>query len=289
MTRDIEGRAVLVTGASRGLGRSIALHLAGVGFQVFGGVRKESDATALRAAAAGDLRALTLDVTDSDHITAAAGTIEEVVGEHGLWGLVNNAGYLVLGPVETTPLEQVESLFRVNLLGALAVTQRLLPLVRRAHGRIVNVSSVNGVLSMPFASAYCASKFALEAATDALRMELSTWGIGVSLIQPGVTSSDIRGDAFEEWTRRRGAMDEGESDLYRESYEAGLALGATLEAGAAGPEHVCEAVVHALTADAPRSRYPTGPDAPQFIEMTAMPDEERDAALLAMWQPQPEE
>jgi NAD(P)-dependent dehydrogenase (short-subunit alcohol dehydrogenase family) len=264
----------------------MALHLAGLGFRVFAGVRKESDAVPLREAADGDLRPLTLDVTDSGHIAAAAETIESEAGERGLWGVVNNAGYLILGPVETTPLDEVDALFRVNLLGVLAVTQRFLPLVRRAQGRIVNVSSVNGVLSMPFVSAYCASKFALEAATDALRMELSSWGIGVSLIQPGITASDIRGNAFAEWTQRRDAMSEAESNLYREYYEAGLAMGVVLEEGAAGPEFVCAAVAHALTSEEPRSRYATGPDAPQFLEMAGMSDEERDAALLAMWEPQ---
>ena len=281
-----EGRAVLVTGASRGLGREATLHLARLGFRVYAGVRREADGASLRREGGEGVQPISLDVTRDEEIEAAVGTVSVEVGDHGLWGLVNNAGIAVLGPMETTPIPEVRGLFEVNFFGLLTLTQKLLPLIRRARGRIVNVSSVNGFLSMPFVGAYCASKFALEAATDALRMELSPWGIGVSLVQPGITTSDIRQSAFKEWARRREALSDEERDRYASYHQAGLVLAENLETDAASPVVVSAAVEHALTAERPNARYPTGSDAPQFMEMAALSDEERDAVLLSMWEVQ---
>lgn len=281
-----EDRAVLVTGASRGLGRSVTLHLAELGFRVYAGVRRDEDGASLRRDGGDGVRPILLDVTRDEQIEAAEETIAAEVGGDGIWGLVNNAGIAILGPMETTPVSEVRDLFEVNLFGLLMVTQRFLPLIRRTRGRIVNISSVNGFLSMPFVGAYCASKFALEAATDAWRMELSAWGIAVSLVQPGITDSDIRQSALEGWTRRREALSEEECDLYASYHRGGLELSDNLEANAASPTVVSAAVEHALTAECPRARYPTGEDAAQFAEIAASTEEERDAVLLSMWEVQ---
>jgi len=279
-----EGGAVLVTGASRGLGRHATLHLANLGFRVYAGVRRETDGASLRREAGEGVQPILLDVTRDEQIEAAVGKVSTEVGDDGLWGLVNNAGIAILGPMETTPISEVRGLFEVNLFGLLTLTQEILPLIRRARGRIVNVSSVNGFLSMPFVGAYCASKFALEAATDALRMELSPWGIGVSLVQPGITDSDIRQTAFDNWARRRETLSEEERDRYASYHRGGLELAGNLEANAASPAIVSAAVEHALTAERPQARYPTGEDVPQFTELAASPEEERDTVLLSMWE-----
>jgi NAD(P)-dependent dehydrogenase (short-subunit alcohol dehydrogenase family) len=281
-----EGRAVLVTGASRGLGRHATLHLADLGFRVYAGVRREADGASLCREAGEGVQPILLDVTRDEEIEAAVGTVSGEVGDDGLWGLVNNAGIAIFGPLETTPVREVRRLFEVNLFGLLTLTQEFLPLIRRARGRIVNLSSINGFLSMPFVGAYSASKFALEAATDALRMELARSGIGVSLIQPGITASDIRQFAFEDWTRRREALSGEERDRYASYHRAGLGLAENLETDAADPAVVSAAVEHALTAERPRTRYPTGEDAAQFAEIAASTEEERDAVLLSMWEVQ---
>jgi len=278
------GRPVLVTGASRGLGRSLVLHLASEGFQVFAGVRSDAAAASLRAESGDTLQTLTLDVTQDSHIEQAVGELEAELGDRGLWGLVNNAGILDLGPVETTRVSDFRKVFEVNVFGVLALTKRCLPLVRRASGRIVNVSSVNGELSMPFASAYCASKFALEAASDALRMEVAPWGIGVSVIQPGVTASDIRDTAMAAWSERRSDMSQEQAKLYGEFFAATDNLVTGMKASAAGPEDFCGSVTHALTAEAPHTRYATGPDAAGLLELAALPDRERDQALQVFWE-----
>ena len=145
-------RAVVVTGASSGIGRASAMKLARSGFYVFAGVRKEEDAEALREAApAGRLRPLFIDVTDEHLLAAAATTIEEAVGDEGIAGLVNNSGIGEAWPLEYVPLEEFGRQFEVNVFGHLAVTQAFLPLIRAATGRIVNFGSVRGRITMPFA------------------------------------------------------------------------------------------------------------------------------------------
>src|SRR5215203_2705010 len=152
-------RAVVVTGASSGIGRASAMKLARSGFRVFAGVRKEEDAGALEEAApAGRLTPLFIDVTDENLVAAAASTVEEAVGGEGIAGLVNNAG---IG--EAWPLEVFRRQFEVNVFGHLVVTQAFLPLIRAATGRIVNVGSVGGRITMPFGDTLSAPRRALVA------------------------------------------------------------------------------------------------------------------------------
>jgi NAD(P)-dependent dehydrogenase (short-subunit alcohol dehydrogenase family) len=177
--------AVLVTGASTGIGRASALRLDQLGFQVFAGVRKDADGKALKQKAKGDFTPILLDVTDDASIAAAAKTVSKAVGNRGLAGLVNNAGIVVPGPLEFLPLGDLRSQIEVNVIGQVAVTQAFLPMLRKGRGRIVNIGSIGGRMATPFMGAYNASKFALEALTDSLRMELKPWEISVSIIEPG--------------------------------------------------------------------------------------------------------
>src|SRR3954454_3243317 len=183
-------RSVLVTGASTGIGRATALRLDGAGWQVFAGVRKEEDAASLRAEASERLSPLILDVTDAGQIAAAAEVIEREA-DGGLDGLVNNAGVAVPGPLETVPLEDLRHQLEVNLVAYVAVTQAMLPQIRRAEGRVVFLSSIGGRIAFPFGGPYHASKFATEAIGDVSRKKLRPWGLRVSLVEPGSIDTPI--------------------------------------------------------------------------------------------------
>jgi len=274
--------AVLVTGASRGLGRSISMALNARGYRVFAGVRKPTDADSLRNASDGQISPIILDVTQMESVAAAFQVVSAEIGDTGLAGLVNNAGVLVFGPVEEVPIRVVEEQFRVNLFGVIGVTQRFLPLLRRARGRIVNMSSINGLISMPFFGIYSASKFALEAISDALRMELQPWGISVSIVEPGLAASNIRGTGVQQWTENLQLLSAEQRKLYEPLLEKSREIIASFERTAAGHEHVTRAVLDALTSEAPQTRSMVGPDVSQWGEMLKLPDIERDRALLSL-------
>ena len=275
-------RFVVVTGASRGLGRSVALELARRGFSVFAGVRRPEDGKDLADAASGVVRPILLDVSSGESIAAAAAEVQRTTSGNGLIGLVNNAAVFLLGPFEQTPVDVIDNLFRVNVLGVISTTQRFLPLLRQARGRIVNISSVNGRLSFPFTSFYSASKFALEALSDSLRVELQPWGISVSVIEPGATRTDMRSRGVFQWAECRASLAPEESALYEAPYTKLRQLVAQVGPTAADHDHVVQAVHDALTAETPRTRYLAGPDAAEFMRMAALPDLERDADLARM-------
>src|SRR4051794_39187352 len=177
-------RSVLVTGASTGIGRATAMRLDSSGWRVFAGVRKQDDAESLRAEGSERLVPVILDVTDPEQIAAAAERIG-AESDEGLQGLVNNAGVAVPGPLETIPLDDLRHQLEVNLVAYVAVTQALLPQIRRAAGRVVFLSSIGGRIAFPFAGPYHASKFATEAIGDVFRQELRPWGIEVAIVEPG--------------------------------------------------------------------------------------------------------
>ena len=162
-------KAVLVTGASSGIGRAVAGELVRRGFTVFGTIRRRDDAPALAALGA---TPVTLDVTDAATIAAARAQLERALAGQPLVGLVNNAGIPAAGPLELLPLDELRRVFEVNVVGVVAVTQAFLPLLKVARGRIVNISSLAGRAALPFLGPYAASKFALEAISDSLRREL---------------------------------------------------------------------------------------------------------------------
>lgn len=253
--------AVVVTGASTGIGRASARHLAQLGFHVFAGVRKDADAESVRAEGSERLEPLTIDVADKASVQAAGKAVEEKVGERGLAGLVNNAGIVVSGPVEAVPLDGLRRQLEVNVVGQVAVTQAFLPAIRRARGRIVFISSVGGRISLPFMAPYHVSKWGVEALGDALRQELRPWGIEVVLVEPGSIATPF-------WEKGHEAADETEQqmgaeikDLYGEQVAAVRKAARKAEAEGIPPERVAEVIAKALTADRPRTRYLVGRDA----------------------------
>jgi NAD(P)-dependent dehydrogenase (short-subunit alcohol dehydrogenase family) len=253
-------RAVVVTGSSTGIGRASALALAREGFAVFAGVRKPEHGEALVAAAKGELEPLALDVADGASITAAAKRVGEAT-EGRLAGLVNNAGTVVPGPVETVDLDELRRQLEVNVVGQVAVTQVFLPLIRRARGRVVLMSSIGGRMSFPHLSAYHASKHALEAIGDSLRQEMRQFGVEVAIVEPGSVATPFWDKGHAEAPKARAAMGPELLELYGPELDQLEAASRKTAARGVPPERVADAVVHALTAARPKTRYLVGADA----------------------------
>lgn len=251
--------AVLVTGASSGMGKACALRLAQAGYTVFAGVRKEHDAQLLRQEGSSRLIPVILDVTNDHTIAEACQTIRETVKDAGLAGLVNCAGVGVTAPMELVPLEELRRQFEINVIGQVAVIQAFLPLIRAARGRIINISSVGGKTTIPFGGPLCASKYAVESINDALRMELRPWGIHVVAIAPG----SIRTPAVDKLVQDSEAMlktfsAEG-TRRYAPAYRAFVQTFFKHEEAGAPPDVMARVVLDALVARKPRTRYPVGP------------------------------
>lgn len=276
-------RAVLVTGASKGIGHATALLLDRGGYRVYAGYRDEADASRLREAASRALVPVRLDVTSDRDVAAVAGRIDRETGPSGLWGVVNNAGIVVPGPLELLPAELLREQLEVNVEGPVRVIQATVPLLRRARGRIVNVSSVNGRLATPWAGAYAMSKFALEALSDTLRAELRRWGIDVIVVQPGA----IRTPIWETSRERAIRMMDGLPPERRELYGGILSRlrGVRVPDRALDADRVARVIATALTVRRPRMRYRVGLDATVGILLGLLVPGRLLTALLARRRP----
>jgi len=273
-------KSVVITGASSGIGAACALHLDKLGLRVFAGVRRQTDAEALKSKASSRLVAIALDVADSLSVSTAASAVAGAVGDAGLDGLVNNAGVVVTGPVEFLPLPELRRQLEINVVGQVAVTQAFLPLIRAARGRIVNMGSIAGRLATPFSSAYGASKFALEALTDALRLELAPWGISVSIIEPGAVATPIWEKGMKNGAAMLAAAPPEALVLYAEALEAFKRTSEHAAKNAIDPMDVARAVEHALTAAKPKTRYVVGRRARIGAAMALLvPDRMRDTMV----------
>jgi NAD(P)-dependent dehydrogenase (short-subunit alcohol dehydrogenase family) len=256
-------RTALVTGASSGIGAACAARLVGAGWRVFAGVRRVGDAPA-------GTQEILLDVTNEDHVRAAAERIEE------LHGLVNNAGIAIAIPLEFIPLAELRRQFEVNVVGQVAVTQAFLPHLRRSRGRIVFVGSIAGQSALPFLGPYAASKHALEAVADTLRVELRPFGVHVALVQPGTIKTPI-------WTKSAAVADglaNGAgaelAGLYGERIAAFREVALKRGAKGASVEEVARVVEAALTVERPRTRKLVGLDAKVRAGIERLPDRLRD-------------
>jgi NAD(P)-dependent dehydrogenase (short-subunit alcohol dehydrogenase family) len=249
--------SALVTGASTGIGLATAQRLASRGWTVFAGVRRPDDAERLRAEG---LVPLTLDVTDQAQLAAAAEVVDGRLEAAGLDGLVNNAGISLPSPLETMPIADFRRQVEVNLTAQVAVTQAMLPAIRRAPGRVVFLSSIGGLIGFPMTGAYHAAKFGIEAVGDVFRRELSPWQISVSIVEPGSIATPL-------WDRGEQAADEigsraPERDaLYGEWVERYRRVVRGVAERGIPPERVARAIERALTARRPRARYLVGADA----------------------------
>src|SRR5437764_761002 len=203
---------VLVTGASTGIGEATALRLQKAGFRVFAGVRKPEDGERLRAA--GVTVVHPLDVTKTEEIEDAVRAVEQGLDGAPLRAIVNNAGIGIGGPLEALDLDDFRRTLEVNTTCQLAVTKAFLPLLRKSKGRIVNMSSIGGRVAQPFAGPYIVSKFALEALTDVLRVELLEWGIDVIAIEPGTIATPIWEKSSQEAEKVLANLTPAQRDLY---------------------------------------------------------------------------
>jgi NAD(P)-dependent dehydrogenase (short-subunit alcohol dehydrogenase family) len=272
-------KVFLITGCSSGVGRATALHLDRRGFRVFAGVRKDEDAASLASDASSRLTPVMVDVADADSIDACLQRVREETTD-GLAGLVNNAGIAVYGPMESVPLDELRNQLEINVVGQVAMTQAFLPLIRKASGRLVFVSSIAGrTHSMPFFGPYSASKWALEAIADALRVELAPWDIKVSLIEPGAVESEIWSKGFDEFEDVIGRSGPDTRPTYEASLRRGLKIFQMLERRGRPAMIVAKKIDHALNSRRPRPRYVIGPDARFQVSGNFMPDRVRDKVI----------
>jgi NAD(P)-dependent dehydrogenase (short-subunit alcohol dehydrogenase family) len=274
--------SILVTGASTGIGEACARHFDRLGWKVFAGVRRDEDGERLKAGTSGHLRPVLLDVTDVASVETAVKEIAAVLGDAGLTAVVNNAGIALGGPVEYLALDDWRRQFEVNVIGQLAVTKAVLPLIRRSAtpGRIVFMGSIGGRVASPFIGPYAASKHAIEAIAESMRHELADTGIRTVVVEPGAVSTPI-------WDKGQSAADDIEANLSPEALQryapaiAGLRKAMEFQARTGvDPEVVARVVEKAVTSPRPAARYLVGRDA-KLMAMVArvLPDRARDVAM----------
>ena len=247
----IHSKTVLVTGCSSGIGEGIANCLREVGWDVFPTARSDSDLQKLYSRG---FDALRLDLSDSISIDNCVSSLMRKT-PLGIGAIVNNAGIAIPGAVEDLTRDNLRAQFEVNVFGLQELTNKLVPIFRdQGWGRIVNISSIYGILTAPMVGGYCASKYALEALSIALRMELRNSGIALSLVEPGPILSRFRGNAYESLRKKISKEDYFYSE-YKKTLKHKLGKSQKNKLFTLRPEHVAEKVVHALTSDRPKRRY----------------------------------
>jgi NAD(P)-dependent dehydrogenase (short-subunit alcohol dehydrogenase family) len=270
--------AVVVTGASSGIGADVVSLLAHAGFLAFAGVR--SDADAARVATLHEhVRPLRLDVTDAASVDAAAQTV--AASGHVLRALVGNAGIAVAGPLEFLPVDELRRQFEINVFGAVAVAQAFLPQLRASRGRLVFVGSISGRLSVPFIAPYSASKFALRALADAMRVELAPAGIAVSLVEPGSVKTPIWQKGRDSREALLASLPPKALEYYARQIDAVFAQTAREERAAMPVRDVSRAVLRAITVRKPKASYLLGGSARAGSIVALLPSALRDRALRA--------
>lgn len=257
-------KSVLITGASTGIGRACAEHLAQRGWRVFGSVRKPADALALEAALGPNGKAVLFDVGDADAVQRGAAEVAEALGGAVLDGLVNNAGVALPGPLLDQPIEEIERVIDINFTGTVRAIQAFAPLMgparargsgnSLARGRIVNITSVSGEFGYPFTAAYVASKHAVEGLSKSLRRELLADGIDVIVVGPGAVKTPI-------WDKgASNGMERYAGTRWERPLAALTASLKAMDAEGLEPAVVAATVETALTARNPRPRYAPVPN-----------------------------
>jgi len=264
-------KSVVVTGSSTGIGWGAAKVLVGKGFRVFGSVRKAQDGERLRKELGGNFVPLPFDVTDAAAVNQAAGEVAKALGREKLFGLVNNAGIAVAGPLLYLPIDELRHQLEVNLVGQLIVTQAFAPLLgadtarEGKPGRIVMISSIGGKNANPFVGPYCASKFGLEGLSESLRRELLLFGIDVIVIAPGAVATPIwdKADKIDATPY--------DNTVYREPLQRIRNYMVANGPKGLKPEKLGRAIHRALTAAHPKVRYTLTPDPLQNFIMNTLP------------------
>ncbi|KAG9470307.1 hypothetical protein GDO78_018202 [Eleutherodactylus coqui] len=273
---NLSDKYVFITGCDTGFGRQIAKQLDGRGMKVLAACLTDAGAKELKKETSSRLQTINLDVTDSQSVSAAAKWVAEIVTDKGLWGLVNNAGILIpTAPNEWLTKEDFRKILDVNLLGMVDVTINLLPLIRKSKGRIVNVSSIAGRMSL-CGGGYCMSKFGVEAFSDSLRRELKTFGVKVSIINPDFFKTEIlhaarlKETVTDKWKKIRPDVRNDYGEHYYHNYCK--FIDALCERTCAKLTVVTDCMEHALTAVHPWTRYSAGPYAKLlYMPLTYLP------------------
>jgi NAD(P)-dependent dehydrogenase (short-subunit alcohol dehydrogenase family) len=274
--------AIVITGASTGMGEHCAVGLAQRGYRVFAGVRKATDGESLRLRGGASLEPLILDVTNEAQVQDAARTVERALAGAPLSALWNNAGISVNGPLEFIELDALRRQLEVNVIGQVAATQAFLPMLRRARGRILTTGSVGGFFTTPMLIPYCMSKFAMEAMSDGLRRELRPHGVDVILLEPGGIKSKIWDKGInesEEFVRKAPPQ---MMEIYGSLVNALRRLAPQMERDAHSPQAVLDCVVHALESPRPKTRYRMGHNSTVQRIVSFLPDRWQDALVARM-------
>jgi NAD(P)-dependent dehydrogenase (short-subunit alcohol dehydrogenase family) len=269
--------SVLITGASRGIGKATASRLALNGWDVYAGVRQASDGAALAEESGGRIRPIVLDITDAEQVAALDDALPRTLD-----AVVNNAGIVVGGPIEGVPLAELRRQFEVNVVGQVAVTQAVLAKLRPVRGRIVFVSSLSGRISSPMTGAYSGSKFALESIADALRLELRPWRVPVVLVEPAQTDTDMWRTAEQLLENTVVDLSPEMRMLYARHIDGQRIAIPKARKMAAPVDGAAETIERALTATRPKARYVVG-RAPRVLAglLPLIPTRLRDTLLAS--------
>ena len=272
-------KAVLVTGTSSGIGKSIALHLDKSGFKVYAGVRKNQDGENLKKLSSINLQPVIIDVTDENTIIETRKLIEIEIQNYSEFALVNNAGVAIGSPVEIQQNSLLRFEMEVNYFGVVSVIQKFLSLLRQKKGKIINISSISGKSSVPFNGTYCASKFALEAITDALRLELKPWNISVSNILPGDIKTDIWEKAITDIDARATEWSDEAKKLYEPTIE--FMKDTIRNVKGSNPEIISKAVEKLLESKNPKTRVLIGKNVWLYYFLEKLPTIVRDWIIFS--------
>lgn len=272
--------SVLITGAGSGIGLATAKLLDAQGWRVFAGVLPDEDVQLLLASAR-EIKPIPLDITDAQLVKRAAEFIAEETADDGLNALINNAGIVTVGALETVDLQIFHQQFKVNVFGHLQVTQAMLPLIRQSsNGRIINMISLMGRVGLPLLGAYSMIKHSLEAFTDVLRLELASQGIQVIAIEPGAIRTQMAGAMAEKMEVAREKLPASLAAIYDKLYHAMTAVLQQQTSSGVDPEIVAQIIHKALTTSKPKPRYVVGTDAKGLLMMRKFaPDKIADFIL----------
>jgi NAD(P)-dependent dehydrogenase (short-subunit alcohol dehydrogenase family) len=277
-TEPLRREIVVVTGASTGIGAATARELARRGFHVLAGVRRGTDADALRDT---NLEPIMLDITNEAQIAALVKQITDDPERRPLRALVNNAGIQVNAPVETLPLSEWRRLYDVNLFGHVAMTQALLPALIESRGTVVNISSVGGKLAMATYGPYAGAKFALEAVSDALRREVEPLGVKVIVVEPGAVTTEMARGVVATTERITSEMTTEQRGRYAALMQAITAQAQTYIGKGLPAEEAGRVIVDAITSKRPRTRYTIGRDAAILVRLARCLSDRMLDSLLA--------
>ncbi len=257
----MESRHILITGCSSGIGRACAILFADNDWKVFATVRKSSDAESLKDIGKSNIIPVFMDVNDQSSIDSLFKKVQEAVSDKGLDALINNASISISLPLEYANEAHIRSHFDTNVIGTLNVTRTFLPLLKKAKGRILNISSGAGVISTPLMGVYSASKFAIEALSDAFRPELRKSGVSVILLEPGFIDTEIHDKSEHHYQKLQDCLGEEAWSYYGPSLVQGAKTNASLRKKAPKAKDAADVVFHAINSNKPRARYTVGKDA----------------------------